>query len=169
MQETWKGIIGYEGIYQVSDCGRVRSVSRITPHGRMRKGQIIKLRTGSGGTPKVALYRNAIPQTFSVHCLVLTAFAGPRPAGMVTRHLDGNPANNHAGNIMWGTQSDNMKDKARHGTTARGEKHSQSRMTEADVLLIRGCRGSQKEIAETFGLCGSHVSRIISRELWSHI
>lgn len=68
------------------------------------------------GYQQVSLFRDGSRRSFTVHHLVLTAFIGDRPDGMLCRHIDGNPANNVLDNLRWGTPSENMRDKRRHGT-----------------------------------------------------
>lgn len=72
-----------------------------------------------------------------VHKLVALAWIGPRPVGMICRHLDGNKDNNHYANIAYGSCQDNMDDKIRHGNLMFGEKHARSKMTEASVVSCR--------------------------------
>jgi hypothetical protein len=75
--------------------------------------------TDSDGYQVVTLYLNGTRPSRKVHTLVLEAFVGPRPDGMVTRHLDGDPSNNRLSNIAYGTPRENSLDRVRHG---RGSK-----------------------------------------------
>lgn len=120
MSEIWKSITSYEGVYEVSNFGRVQSLDRvmINSHGKRHclKGKEIRPSTGKFGHKRVVLYSPGRPaETWQVHSLVLREFVAPRPEGLICRHLDGDPANNHVENLTWGTPSDNMYDKARHG------------------------------------------------------
>lgn len=114
--ETWKPIPGYENEYEVSDHGRVRSLDRTitTKRGirKRRKGQMLGYTLNSTGYPRAWVGE----KKRLVHHLVLEAFVGPRPPNHVSRHLDGNPLNPRLDNLAWGTQSENMLDKQRHGT-----------------------------------------------------
>src|SRR6266576_797367 len=105
MNETWRAVIGYEGLYEVSDLGRVRSLP--TNDRWRRNGRILNQATHPNGYKQVGL-SNAFrrKRTWTVHHLVLTAFIGPRPVGLESRHLDGNPGNNTPGNLAWGTRSE---------------------------------------------------------------
>lgn len=120
--EEWKPVVGFEGKYEVSDLGRVRSLNRDIyqprfpggkPHRQTRKGQILRPGRMPQGHQSVVLTRKG--GSFCVHALVLAAFVGPRPSGMDVRHLDGNPANNTLGNLAYGTRSENCADAVRHG------------------------------------------------------
>lgn len=102
---TWRAVPGWEGLYEVSIDGQVRA---------LRKGQIMRPFITEKGYRRVYLYDRTRVQRVRVHTAVLAAFVGPRPRGMVTRHLDGNPANNHLSNLAWGTPAENMADRIRH-------------------------------------------------------
>lgn len=119
--EKWKPVPGYEGLYEVSDLGRIRSETR-TVH-RMGADATIRGRILKTTAPmkdgvcyeRAHLYRNRKRTDRTVHSMVAEAFHGPRPAGMVVRHLDGNSLNNTPGNLQYGTQVENMEDMRRHG------------------------------------------------------
>lgn len=118
MNETWKAIPGYEGLYEVSDAGSVRSLPRII----LRRGRPTQL-AGKVLRPSLTkgyrmayLSRDGEVNGFSVHALVALAFIGPRPDGMQVAHWDNDRENNRLSNLRYATQSENEKDKARHGT-----------------------------------------------------
>jgi NUMOD4 motif/HNH endonuclease len=131
--ESWLPVVGFEGIYEVSDYGRVRSLDRttprtqITPSGR-RLTQLIPIKgrelvlsiDKNSGYLKVGLKGRTRP----IHRIVLDAFVGPLPAGGVTRHLDGVKTNNHIENLVYGTYSENQIDQVEAGT------HCHTRRTE---------------------------------------
>ena len=110
--ETWLPIPGYEGRYDVSDQGRVRSW---LPCRGMAIPRVLRPGINRGGYPLVVLYFNG-KTTREVHRLVSLAFIGPLPEGQHTRHLNGNPANNALSNLVYGTISENNLDCVRHGT-----------------------------------------------------
>lgn len=115
--EVWADIPGYEGQYQASDAGRVRSLPRVVNKGNgvpmRRRGQIMKPAVHKTGYLTVCLPGR---RTFKVHLLVLAAFVGPRPDGMVTRHLNGIPVDCRLVNLAYGTQAKNVADTMAHGT-----------------------------------------------------
>jgi hypothetical protein len=113
----WKPVPGYEGLYEVSDRGQVYSV----PHRGVRGG-ILAHRYNTNGYPQVALIYENKRWNASVHRLVLLAFIGPCPEGLVTRHLDGNRANPRLENLTYGTPSENNRDCVRHGTHVQARK-----------------------------------------------
>lgn len=111
--ERWLPIPGYEGIYDVSDLGRVRSWApwRDTPVPRQRRFYVRPT-----GHLAINLCNNGDDKSVTVHRLVMLAFVGPKPNGLETRHLDGDPTNNRLTNLVYGTHSENMYDRVRHGT-----------------------------------------------------
>ena len=86
------------------------------------KGVDLKPRPTPRGHLEVVLHKDGKPRDCLIHVLVLTAFRGPRPPGMQTRHLDSNPANNWDGNLAWGTPSENMQDCVAAGTHVNANK-----------------------------------------------
>lgn len=120
-EEVWLPVVGYEGFYEVSDQGRVRSVDRTvqTKDGRRMsfRSRMIALHLDECGYPEAVLSRNCRGKTIGVHRLVCAAFHGPKPDwAHCVRHLNGVPTDNRPDNLTWGTRSENMQDKARHGT-----------------------------------------------------
>jgi len=108
--EIWKDVPGYEGRYQVSDLGNVRSVDRYVDCGyggrRRYKGKALHPGARPSGHTTVALGKR---NSASVHRLVMLAFVGPCPAGHEVLHDDHNPANNALTNLRYGTRSENLK------------------------------------------------------------
>lgn len=121
MTEIWKAIPTYEGMYEVSNYGRVRSLDRdVVCFGKVKgaytsrkKGRLLRPGPSNFGHLSVVLGRR---NTRMVHELVLTAFVGPRPAHCECRHLNGDPADNRLENLRWGTRSENILDAVKHGT-----------------------------------------------------
>ena len=122
LNEQWKPVPDYEGIYEVSDQGNVRSLDRIDAAGNRRLGRARKPVTKPSGYLKVDLSRDAVERGYFVHRLVLTAFVGPAPDGMETRHGDGDPTNNALSNLSWGTHAANISDQVTHGTHREARK-----------------------------------------------
>lgn len=118
--ERWLPVPGYEGYYDVSDLGRVRSLDRVVPHGRgavkRLRGRLLKPRFDSDGRQVVTLYGDGKRLTVRVYVLVLEAFVGPRPPGFDCCHYDGDESNDRLSNLRWDTRSANRLDSVRHGT-----------------------------------------------------
>jgi len=121
MTEIWKDITGYEGLYQVSDLGRVRSLDRVVPdsrgHTRKLKGRILKaLLKVNPPYWRVILSKEDVHETFTVHKLVVNTFLGPCPKGMEILHgVEGKEVNTPS-NLRYGTRSENTFDRLRDGT-----------------------------------------------------
>jgi hypothetical protein len=112
VQEEWKSIPGYEGLYEASSLGKIRSVDRTAWNGHkhhIAKGKILKVNyCGPMGYGNVALCRNGKPKTFRVHALVALTFHGARPEGLHVGHKDANPRNNAKDNLEYMTIQENM-------------------------------------------------------------
>lgn len=117
--ERWLPVVGFEGLYEVSDHGRVRSLDHLDRFGRLHRGRV--MRTGVRGHRShnvgVTLSRQGEKQKLrTVHQLVLEAFVGPRPDGMWGLHWDDDPYNNHLDNLRWGYPYQNGTDAVRNGS-----------------------------------------------------
>jgi hypothetical protein len=118
MEEQWKSVVGYEGIYIVSNLGRVSSVDRVMVYrdGRAVRYKGVLLAPGKTGDRVTVALCDGTPKSFYVHDLVLTTFKGPCPPGKECCHWDGNGTNNILSNLRWDTRSENTYDRVRHGT-----------------------------------------------------
>lgn len=170
--ERWLPIPGFEGFYEVSDAGRVRSIRRYTTCG-WRGGRVLKPFTDSDGYLRVNLSkRGKIFGLRPVHGLVLLAFVGPPGPGQQVRHGVGGKTDNRLSNLCYGTVLENAADKHRDGVMACGERQGNSKLTRADVEAIRARRAAgepQAVLAQDFGISQAHVSRIALRQSWYHI
>lgn len=170
MCEEWRDISGYEGVYQVSDLGNVRSIKSTTHSGRMRKFDV-----GWGDYPVITLICKGIRKRRYVHDLVCTAFHGPRPLGHNVNHKDTNRQNNRADNLEWVTQKENIRHAWEYLNLVgpQGERNGQSKLTRDAVIKIRELyatkRYTQKEIGHMFGVTRGAVSSIILGNHWKHI
>ncbi len=169
--EEWRWIPGYEGLYEASARGEIRSVDRVTRMGRSILGRTLKPGRNPNGYPFVNLCRNGRFTSFTVHRLVLEAFVGPRPAGYEGCHGDGVKGNSALSNLRWGTRADNQSDMNRHGTVPRGERNGNTRLSDGMVLEIRRLRGlvDSRKVAEIFGISKGHAKSIWSGGRWSHL
>lgn len=171
--ETWKDVPRFEGRYQVSDWGCVRSADRYvrtvakngTETERRVKGQILAPQKHTAGYLAVGLGG----RTWLIGAIVLTAFVGPRPSKHQHAHNDGNRRNNCLANLRWATAAANSADRITHGTSGKGEKNSRAKLTAAKVKAIREDSRSQQAIAKRFGIRQSTVSKIKLRTRWGHV
>lgn len=124
--EQWRPVLGYEGAYEVSDLGRVRSLKRVVDAARGARreipGLIMKARLNAQGYPVISLSRLNVSRVLSIHVLVCEAWHGPRPEGMVARHLDDVKTNLSPSNLSWGTLTQNSRDAIRNGRNVNASK-----------------------------------------------
>jgi hypothetical protein len=174
MIEEWRDVAGYEGRYQVSSLGRVKSLDRVvrTKDGRLfsLRGIVLRDSPGTHGYPMLDLSKNGQRKRIGVHIIVARAFIGPTPPGQEVRHQDGDRLNRRADNLEYGTRSQNQLDRNRHGTDNRGERNGNARVTIAQVKEIRSLCGSipQHEIARLYGISQQTISGIATRKRWAH-
>lgn len=182
-REIWKPIPGFEGEYEVSSRGRVRSLDRVKTYlgrrggrpmdisiplrGKEIKGVIdrgyvnVKLGIGSGAHYHVGIHR-----------LICMAFHGPCPDGMQAAHINGDRMDNRPENLIWATPSENCKHRAGHGTTIMGELSPNAKLTNEHVLAARDLSSagwSPQRIADIFGVRGSTIARILRGTGWKHV
>lgn len=171
--EDWKQVVGYEGRYEVSKLGDIRTDPN-SPHrnSRIHRGKFLHQRMNKTGYLRVSLNLDGVKRSRNVHLVVLEAFKGLRPEGKVSRHKDGNSKNNSADNLEWSTQKENIADKIVHGTDNKGEKHHNAVLTEKDVIEMRAMaeRGFSKvEIAKCFLVTPANACYVVNRKSWTHI
>lgn len=112
--EEWKDIDGYEGLYQVSNLGRIKSF-----HPRYKSERILKLHAYTNGYLFIGLHKNNTTKQVMIHRLVANAFC-PNPNNLpVVMHLDDNNQNNVYTNLQWGTQKDNTNTPHHHETLSK--------------------------------------------------
>lgn len=165
-QETWRDIPGYDGCYQISDQGRVRSRKNhdgsagdtwhLKRHGIGRKGYL-----------KAVLWRGNRQFNHYVHTLVIEAFVGPRPPGMEVAHNNGDNTDNRPSNLRYATPKENQADRIAHGTAIRGEQAWNTKLTEQQVRAIRGSVGrTQQALADEYGVHRSTIENILNGANW---
>ncbi|MCK5019344.1 MAG: NUMOD4 motif-containing HNH endonuclease [Candidatus Peribacteraceae bacterium] len=170
----WKPIPGYEGYYEVSSDGKVRSVERVIKDeiGRVskKKSYMKKIYKGHDGYSFVFLHKDSSRIGLRVHKLVLLAFNGPRPEGMQTRHLDGSRTNNSLSNLRYGTAKENYEDARRHGTNCSGERNGNSRLTWETVNKIReeyeSGQISQRKLGVKYGVGQHAIWSVVNGKRW---
>ena len=170
--EIWKPIVGYENIYEVSNYGNVRSLDRfVKTEKKPRKGKILKPRIdskGSGYRYTNLSYEGKIVK-ISVHVLVLEAFVCKRPNKFIhARHKDGDRTNPRLDNLEWGTISENMQDKVKHGTAQRGEKGSRTKLTQEFVNWILESKQSSLVLADALDVASSTIRAVRIGQNWSY-
>ncbi len=179
-EEIWKNIPGYEGLYQVSNLGRVKSVERKAKigNGKLRK---VRERILSPGRVKenghliVNLSKHGKTKMNLVHRLVLEAFDGAASEGMVCCHWDGVKDNNKLSNLRWDTIKGNSGDDLRNGVREkiRGENHGNNKNSKEDVIEIRRLYDTglytTLQLANIFGKSYHWTYCIVKRLKWTYL
>lgn len=177
MEEIWKDIEGYEGLYQVSNLGRVKSLSRevVRPTlGKYTTLEIIrKSHYDKDGYLTLSLSKGSKYKLFKIHRLVATAFI-PNPENKPqVNHINGIKTDNTLENLEWVTASENVRHAYESGlvVSLKGEKHNMCKLTSELVKLIRNdlMIMTQKKVAEKYGISQQHVSDINTGKRWKHI
>ena len=170
-EERWLPVVGFEGLYEVSNLGRVRSLDRVltAPRGGdyVRPGRMLKLlkSTHVPSRYNVELH-NSGGRWHQVHRLVLIAFEGLSP-GMEVCHNDGNPSNNRLANLRWDTTAGNAADRRKHGTSIFGERHHNAKWTAIDVERMFDLRRSGARITDIgrwLGISRPQVGQILAKQ-----
>lgn len=176
MQENWLPVVGFAGLYEVSDLGQVRSLPRNSTRGQIMIGQ-----EDCAGYFLVGLCKNGRGYRRRIHRLVLESFVGICPDGMECCHKDGDKSNNVSSNLRWDTHRNNIKESFSNGRSAPcGSKTGRAKLVEAQVVEIRGLwplgrRGnhgrkwSLKDLSEKFMVSKSTISMITNNRCWKHI
>lgn len=107
--EVWKDIQGFEGYYQISNFGRVKSCTRITSKGKRLSEQLLKGSVVDNDYLRVMLYKNSKYKACRVHSLVAKHFLSNNNDNLVVNHIDGDKLNNHADNLEYVTYTENLR------------------------------------------------------------
>jgi len=169
MVEQWKAIEGYEDIYEVSDQGRVKSL-------KFDKERILRTALNTKGYLQAHLFHNGERKTFLVHRLVAEACI-PNPESderLEINHRNGDKTDNRVANLEWCTHSENVHhSRDVLGKTPRGESHGRSKLTEAEVRLMRKLYKvhgiTQQILAARFRVSQMDVGFIVRRVTWQHV
>ena len=161
MKEIWRDIKGYEGLYRISNKGRLY---------RKNFG-VIKLQKDKDGYAIYRLSIRHVEKTAKIHRIVAEHFLGV--SRLLVNHKDGIKNNNWVSNLEWVTSKQNSEHARLMGFTRRGEQVSNSKLTEKEVRQLRAeysCGDVlQRQLALKFGVSRNHISRIILRQRWAHI
>lgn len=169
--EIWKEVAGYEGLYEVSNLGRVRSLHVSPLHG-YTSGHILK--PGNvRGYRQINMRKDGKSRSGLVHRLVARAFIGPPPTPEhQVNHKDLNKSNNVPENLEWVTHVANILHAAPLIPRNKGEANH-SKLTESDVKEIRRRYASGSitlnDLGDLYGVSGVTVHKIVRREKWKHV
>jgi hypothetical protein len=162
MTEVWRDVIGYEGMYQVSDHGRIRSL-------KFGKERILKPDKHKDGYLIVNLYKDKISK-YLIHRLVCLNFLDNPENKEQINHINGIKTDNRLINLEWVTPSENIKHAVETGLiNIKGSDNGRSKLTEKDVLEIRSSNLKGVELGRIYGVDQSLISYIKRRKIWNHI
>jgi hypothetical protein len=177
MTEQWKSILGYEGKYEISNLGRVKSLPRLKKgkSGSMQgvPGRILKAKMDDYF--RICLSKDGIKKLHQVNVLVASAFIVNPAYKPIVNHIDGNKLNNSVENLEWVTRSENQFHAVRTGLqkSKKGEHHPFSRFTEKQIRDIRTKyiprTYSMRALAEEYRVCVSSIQQILNRQTWKHV
>lgn len=172
--EFWLAIVDYEGMYEVSNLGRVKSLDRVDSRGWAIKGRIMKMFLNRAGYFKVQLFCNGKPSTRLVSRLVAQAFISNPENKPTVNHLNGNKASNVVENLEWATHEENSKHAVATGLRPpnRGIKNGQSKLTPALIHRARTLNEvghGQRKIAKLFGVSKSCIASALKGTNWKHL
>ena len=165
----WKDIKGFEGLYQVSTYGRVRSVNRIIKYsdGRIREYPEVELipSIGTNGYFGVSLHVNNKKNRREIHRLVAESFLENPEGKLEVNHINGFKLNNKVNNLEWSSRQENMNHAISTGLhNQKGENHSQVKLSNDDVFWIRErykAGYKPKTIAEIYSVSDGHIREIV--------
>lgn len=170
--EEWRPVKGYEGLYEVSNEGRVRSLDRvvIAKDGRKMhvKGRVLSTSGMSGrdrNYPLVTLWSNNRGYSIQVHRLVAFAFLGDPQNGMMVDHIDGDTTNNNVSNLEWVTCGENNSRAYALGL----KKSTQRKLRQDQVREIRSSSLSGKDLSKMYGISQSNISNIRNRKTYREV
>jgi len=183
MNEKWKDILGFEGLYQASNKGRIKSLARSTKRyntliqrytSTNQKERLMKLYLNKNGHIYVNLSKYGVTYTQQVGYFILLAFKGEKPKGfnIECSHKDGNALNNNKDNLLWESSSNNNLRKRDHGTILIGSKNGNAKLNDIKVTeikqhIVNGL--SQRKIANMYDVTQSCIMKINTNKTWAHI
>lgn len=175
--ETWKEIIGYEGLYECSTHGRIRTVARgtICKNGRPKTlGQkILTPHFNTNGYLWVYLHKGGVRRFWLIHRLIALTFVENPDSKTFVNHRSGVKTANVPENLEWVTRKENVSHAFRSGLMSHaGEKNSQSKLTVESVAEIRKLFAlgvKRRELAKQFGISYSRIREIVNGTGWIEV
>lgn len=185
-KEIWKDIPGFEGYYQVSNLGNIKSLDRITPaknrwgqdNPRRYKGKPLKPQCSKVGYYVVKLNMRKFSRSYFIHHLVMKSFIpNPDPLRLSNiNHKDGNKINNRLENLEWCTPEQNTRHGIKMGLTTvpgKGTNNPRAQLVEKQVHQIRKLyktgQYTYNQLGDMFGISKHAIADIVLKRNWQHI
>lgn len=178
--DVWKDIEGFEGMYQVSESGFVKSLKRVVKGSSANKGRrtvserIIREWENFRGYKLVTLSKGGKTKGVPVHILVAKAFIDNPENKPEVNHKDGNKSNNIKGNLEWATRLENQRHAINVlGKSIAGERHPSAKLKSSEIIEMRELfdtgNYSKAAIGRMFGVGKDHAINIINRKCWKSV
>lgn len=169
--EEWRAVVGWEGVYEVSDHGRVR---RIKAASGTQPGKILVCPAGKRGYPVLYMFDKDRRGRGFVHALVMAAFIGPRPVGLHINHIDSDRGNNRLPNLEYVTPKENTQHAKRAGRLRgggpKGEKSPAAKLSlnQMRSAYLRWSKGeaTQTDLAKEYGVTKQAIWNIVHGRTW---
>lgn len=175
--EKWKPVFGFEGFYEVSSIGRVKTIARsvwfTSKKGgrfqRLKRAKFVYVGDNGHGYKLVWLNKNNVTTVRTVHSLVAVTFIGPYPNKQEVSHKNGIRSDNRLENLEYKTRAANHRDKIKHGTFYLGATQAKLRISE--IPKIRRLKGKKSagEVGLLFGVGSEAIRRVWSGQSWKYI
>lgn len=173
-KETWKPIPGYNGSYEASSMGRIKSLGKDSGtllKKRPKHDTIMKQYVSKTGYANVGLSKNGVCRQYRVHKLIAFAFIKNKNKYPYINHKDCNKLNNNISNLEWCTHLQNIRHAVRNGKfdNRKGEQHGYSKLKKKQVLFIRKSKIRSFKLAKKFNVTPQAIYRVRKFLTWTYI
>lgn len=180
VEEIWRDIPNYEGIYKVSNKGSVKSLNRVENYtykgyevSRFRKGRILKQKNTYDGYLESTLLKHGKPKCFRTHRLVAMAFNPTEKTGLEIDHLNCLKKDNRIENLEWVTNKENIDRAIKNDLfNPVGSSNSNCQTSEEQVMMVRVLSNegyTRRQVSEKVGIPKSRVKQIVTNVTWKNL